>query len=365
MEEQTYSLRFITPAFLGNAEPNGAWRTPSVKALLKQWWRIVKTNELVNKALTPERLQRELREAEGRLFGHAWLTYRENNHEKAWAMHSQMLIGLEGWQSENKPGNLSAWRESDSKVQYLGYSPLIYNKVTKQAALKEKVNAAIQADETSTLHIAYRSREAEELLRTLQLIHWFGSIGNRSRSGWGSLTLEALTGIELERFEVLDQNHALLNAISRPLNECLELDWPHALGTDTNGKPLLWRTQQGSSQWRDTMKELARVKIALRTTFKFAPSRVHKVDRRPMLVYPVTNHPVTAWSNQAHLANQLRFKVIVSRDQFFGIAYHLPCGVPNELLGQPGHDRNWIQQQQLAVWQAVHDKLDREMRRIY
>ena len=34
----SYQLRFQTPAFLGNAQQQGQWRTPPFKALLRQWW---------------------------------------------------------------------------------------------------------------------------------------------------------------------------------------------------------------------------------------------------------------------------------------------------------------------------------------
>jgi len=34
------TVRFLTPAFLGDAEQNGRWRTPPFKALLRQWWRM-------------------------------------------------------------------------------------------------------------------------------------------------------------------------------------------------------------------------------------------------------------------------------------------------------------------------------------
>lgn len=38
----TYRVSFNTPAFLGNAEQQAQWRTPPFKALLRQWWRVVK-----------------------------------------------------------------------------------------------------------------------------------------------------------------------------------------------------------------------------------------------------------------------------------------------------------------------------------
>lgn len=40
MKELRYTVRFNTPAFLGNAEQAGQWRTPPFKALLRQWWRV-------------------------------------------------------------------------------------------------------------------------------------------------------------------------------------------------------------------------------------------------------------------------------------------------------------------------------------
>ncbi len=38
--EHRYTVRFLTPAFLGDAEQNGRWRTPPFKAQLRQWWRV-------------------------------------------------------------------------------------------------------------------------------------------------------------------------------------------------------------------------------------------------------------------------------------------------------------------------------------
>lgn len=40
MKTFRYRLIFSTPAFLGNASQQGQWRTPPVKALLRQWWRV-------------------------------------------------------------------------------------------------------------------------------------------------------------------------------------------------------------------------------------------------------------------------------------------------------------------------------------
>lgn len=46
MKKLEYTVRFTTPAFLGNAEQQAQWRTPPFKALIRQWWRIVKAPKL-------------------------------------------------------------------------------------------------------------------------------------------------------------------------------------------------------------------------------------------------------------------------------------------------------------------------------
>ena len=40
METRRYTLRFLTPAFLGGADQSGQWRTPPIKHLLRERWRV-------------------------------------------------------------------------------------------------------------------------------------------------------------------------------------------------------------------------------------------------------------------------------------------------------------------------------------
>ena len=348
--KQTCAIHFTTPAFLGDASQTGYWRTPPFKALLRDWWRIAVARDHGYD-------HGQIREAEGRLFGNAWLD-RE-------FQRSQVVLRLEDW----RQGKLMKWAEPEQKIAhpevkfpvdahlYLGYGPLNYNKATKKAAFADKVNAAIQAGEMNTLHIAGPHEFADRLEQTLQLIHWFGAVGGRARNGWGSLALVREGGTP----EGLAPNHSGLQAITRPWPDCLALEWPHALGRDAKGL-LIWRTQE-YGQWREVMKELAKIKIAFRTALKFTgPPK--SAERRHVLAYPVTNHPVQAWGHQARLANQLRFKVLRTGERLIGLAYHLPCGTPTELLQSLGKAQHSFQAQQLDVWQTVHAELDTLMNRL-
>jgi len=92
MVQQHYTLSFITPAFLGNAEQQGQWRTPPFKALLRQWWRVAA-------AKSHDYNHERLREAEGRLFGNAWI---ENDFRK-----SEVRLRLDAWDMGRLSSN--AW----------------------------------------------------------------------------------------------------------------------------------------------------------------------------------------------------------------------------------------------------------------
>src|SRR5690625_5559265 len=90
MATRSYQLRFLTPAFLGNAEQRAQWRTPPFKALLRQWWRVVYAAERHFKV----DLQ-AMRKAEGDLFGHAGLQHTSlRNKDSKQARQSLLRMRL-------------------------------------------------------------------------------------------------------------------------------------------------------------------------------------------------------------------------------------------------------------------------------
>ena len=370
MVKQSYTVRFVTPAFLGNAEQQGQWRTPPFKALLRQWWRVAAAKDYGYN-------HQRLREAEGRLFGNAWI-------EEAFCK-SKVRLRLDRW-DEGKLKK-SVWPGKDEKKLthpevtnkegktipvgaelYLGYGPLNYDKIQKRTILK--ANAAIQADDHAELRLAYPG-DLTILPAIIQLIHWFGTIGGRSRNGWGSLLLE---GNGLKILEGLNQSDSLLNNLALPMKQCLDYGWPHAIGKDKAGL-LIWVSKNPHDTWREAMVELAKTKIEFRTKLAFVKSK-GKLDRRHVLAYPVTNHSVNPWekykvagssgTRNGRLANQLRFKVTKNaKGKYLSLVYHMPCSIPGELLNTlETADRTWIVGQQIDIWQSVHAVLDHQMQRI-
>jgi len=336
MKTLDLELRYHTPAFPGNAEQNAQWRTPPFKAQLRQFWRMAYAAAkgfLVN--------INDMRTTEGRLFGNAWL-------ERDFC-RSRVRLRLDQW----NVGSLTRqqWRgcatvrhpEVRQLVPsdlYLGYGPVTLPRQSTAPTLKS--NAAIQAGEHARLSLAYPEEDAPLIERALRLMHHYGTVGGRSRNGWGSYSLALSSGeAPADAFAVPQ----------RAWKDCLGLDWPHAIGRDDEGA-LIWQTAP-HKDWRELMKTLATIRIGLRTRFRFTNgNNAPSPEERHWLSYPVTNHSVESWArNNARLPNTLRFKARPAAEGgLVCVIFHIPHLPPPAFAPNINAITN--------VWTEVHRFLD-------
>lgn len=336
MQICTYRMTFITPAFLGDAEQSGRWRTPPIKALLRQWWRVAYSAERGHRVDVSD-----MRRDEHKLFG----TVDGEAHR------SLLRLRLSRWDA----GGMASWDRLEAAPVphpevprpvgphlYLGYGPLVVN--AGQTSMKPG-KCAIAPGESAAVSLALpEDGQARTLLCALDLIDLYGAIGGRSRNGWGSFTL---------RRDGSGRAGEVLPEVSRDWQEALSFDWPHAIGTD--GRPLIWQTPP-CPDWRAAMRRLAQVKIALRTQpgFRFTtgPNATAPEDRH-WLAYPVTKHSVRSWGNGQRLPNTLRFRLrAVGDNQVAGVVFHMPCRPPDSFSSAT--------QTLTRVWRTVHSFLDDE-----
>jgi len=353
MKPVQYTVTFHTPAFLGDAQQNGRWRTPPFKAQLRQWWRVAYAAD--HNFCVDVKKMREMREEEGKLFGHAWLendmVERNGRLEKTAARKSKVRLRLNRWEE----GTLTSWQGLEQKTvfhpetqktgyqvgphAYLAYGPLDARGGTKLS----KPNAAIQAGESATLSLAYPEESATLIEQALWLMHRYGAVGGRSRNGWGSYELSSSASGRGAGGEGMPL---------RDWRDCLNLDWPHAIGKDEKGA-LIWQTTE-HDDWRQLMRTLAIIKIGLRTQFVFPSVKPPHPSPLPRhwLSYPITHHTTTAFDRNARLPNSLRFKVRRQGDKLVGVIFHMPCLPPAAF--NPNPHRSVIE----ATWKTVHDLLD-------
>jgi len=365
MKKLEYQISFTTPAFLGNAEQVGQWRTPPFKALLRQWWRIVYAPEV---GFDVSALRRD----EGKLFGVA--------ADGDGSRRAQVRLRLTGgWgfgdyrqledcgrvchpEVDNDKAGPACNGGPGRRIKaalYLGFGPVNTHGLARPPAI------APGPEHGNCLSIAVPEHHRDAIARAVELSAWFGTLGSRSRNGWGAIDIQPCADTKTPSIPPLSIQG--LEGVLRPIDQCLQLDWPHAIGTD-EGKPLVWQTRAGPS-WRKAIEELARIKVALRTQPALSLDKVPKgsFSARHLLAYPVTHHPVNGdgWGNQGRLANQIRFKVNQQNGVWRGLIVHLPCRLPAEMLvALPRPLRQKLDQEALAIWKAVHQVLDVNAERI-
>jgi CRISPR-associated protein Cmr1 len=355
----TYQVSFNTPAFLGNAEQQAQWRTPPFKAMLRQWWRVVKAPDVGYDHL-------RLLTLENALFGSAG--------DDDGGGRSQVQLRLSGWDvgtlARVPSGEMVSHNEVPSKQVganlYLGYGPI--GGQTRNAI---DVKAPAQL-----FKIRCPAEHAETLQKAMQLAAWFGTLGSRSRNGWGSIEIACAGGTPLLGFGALGANDSIQSIVpSLSLTNCLNQEWRHAVGTNNEGVPAIWRlfklgprnekgqtTLVNFASWEETMRELARIKIAVRTApyFKFqnGGNQGHPSPLpRHVLSYPAgSKHSVSAnnWGQSGRMANQVLFKVHRRETGFVATIAHFPTRIPLHMTGR------FQLPDQIAVWQEVHRLLDAE-----
>lgn len=344
--KRDYTLELVTPAFLGGADQSAEWRTPAIKALIRQWWRVAyvaKHGINVN----------AMREAEGRLFGTV-------NGE---ASQAKVRIRIGEW----KVGNLTQMPAGGqvrhpevgnggrniNAFLYLGYGPLA-NAGTGVTLNKERALSTQQSNSLTIIGNSLTQDEWKLIDQTMHYIALFGTIGGRSRNGWGSLSIK-------QNNQTLATLDNLRNIPNKPLAQCLQQDWPSSIGS-YNNQPLIW---QGTvcTTWEAALNSLAAVKIGFRTNLDFNNGHTPTPESRHFIAYPVTNHSVSSWVNQKRqplrLPNSLRFKVFKqANNQFVPLAFHLPHQLPDVFSHKPTNN------ELTQVWQQVYAQLDASMIRI-
>lgn len=363
MKALEYTVSFATPAFLGNSQQQAQWRTPPFKALLRQWWRITAA-----KAHHYE--HRSMRESEGDLFGNAWLTDAQGRPSYR---KSRVSLRLDYWDRGNLasqawPGgpmkSVATTANGKGSVRadlYLGFGP-VRPQSKKERRTSITIVGAIGTDRTAVLRLF--PDESEEVRKAIQLIAWFGTIGGRSRNGWGSLSFVSTNGSP-HITPVPKGNDPMLQAVGREWSQCLDIDWPHALGMQ-EGRPLIWLSKPHDT-WREAMGCLANVRVEVRRTAKslVGPNYIGGIH---LLGYPAgrkwevqefkKDHPYGG-NKEGRLATQLRFKVCATPEGLVAVVFHLPHRFPDVLRDRLSREQQrWLEDHEQRVWEAVHKTLN-------
>ncbi len=358
-EELKFTVEFITPCFLGGATGNAEIRTAPFKNLIRRWWRIVNGN------LSPE----ELWQKEAELFGST------EKNPKLGKSFGKSKVVVEIIEDESKysyqRNNQLRFPEKTIKhpevsrpmsfETYLGMGPIFWNKEKKITEYKffpinefipeirninPKTRQEIVSDASGYISMILRipENERDSFIKILTYINYFGSIGSRSRNGWGSININPLSDFNLLKPKDIKESSVLWNNL---IDVSCDKKYPSAIARDEMGL-LCWGTPQRNT-WEEAMYDAAKIYCALRTSFKFTgDSKV--MSSRHLLGYPITHHEYDRWPvKNTRLPSQLYIKINMNQGKYRALITHIPNLIPLD---------GFTVEKQQTIWTKVHNFLD-------
>lgn len=172
MDTITFNCRFITPTFLGGADPKGTpeLRGPSLKGALRFWWRAQGGISEIKK----------LRERELEIFGGVDSSNARRASFTIRVSHQEFITG------ETLPESRTSVRNKNFKVnifEYLAYG--IYDQ--KERKLNRNF---VQSGQQFQVKFSFSSANYKsEVLSAFRSLSLFGGIGTKSRNGYGKFEI--------------------------------------------------------------------------------------------------------------------------------------------------------------------------------
>ena len=334
-ETAEFTVEVLTPMFLGGADGDAELRAAPLKNAVRYWWRITQ-GELSHEKML---------EKEQKLFG--GVTDKATRSLVDVVVTGSVRTGnKKKIASIGKKVNPEANNKNVPLSTYLGMGPVDFNGIYTKTR--------ILPGEKFTVSVAYPKEHKNNIIGALSLFAEFGSLGARSRNGWGSFNFLPMndTISLLPRKKLLEKHGEELTEIFK-----VGKKYPFKLGI-SNEQPLLWKIGKGN-MWEDAMKLAGESYMDLRQKALPFPKATPKgVQKRHILGYPVTKHKVETWEENrknGRMPSQLRIIIRKTGNNYNAYFFHLPHKIPKPWDSSLGSE--------LSVWQKIHNYLDENFER--
>ncbi len=183
MQTITFELETITPMFMGGYnQTEFELRPPSLKGLLRFWWRAYYWGNWGNeKQLTLH----ELQEREGEIFG----TATDNGKKSPFSLRvdSSRLTPIRTLFGENKKHTVYEKNKPPCNIlEYLAYGP--YERHSRLG--RDYAPVGSQFSLAITLH---DGTVIDDVIKSVYLLSVFGAIGSKAHNGFGNFTIKQVT----------------------------------------------------------------------------------------------------------------------------------------------------------------------------
>jgi CRISPR-associated protein Cmr1 len=178
MESITFTLETITPLFIAGADDKTSeLRPPSIKGMMRFWWRAYKYPQLLNPS--QEEKIKELSKLEGKIFGSS----KEGGGKSSFSLRILCDVPISSNLNKFPKHNIQVTTSKGKSfhiniLEYMAYGTYEYK--------KGQLNPGTRV--TILLNIL-DNKYKDEILKSLYFWSAFGSLGARARNGFGNFSV--------------------------------------------------------------------------------------------------------------------------------------------------------------------------------
>jgi CRISPR-associated protein Cmr1 len=234
MREILAEYEITTPMFLGGGDPqNVDLRPPSIKGVLRFWWRAIKWGDCLKETDSELEALKKLHRLEADLFGSTAAPGVDSGQ-------ARFFIKVKSFESGGIENNWPVGNQGGAA--YLGYG---LTDVDKKAIRLGKFTLSLVLKKSVT------PDQEEQLKKVLKLWGFLGGLGSRSRRGFGSVAIKSLNK---ENFEFKDEEDYFKSISS--LMDSFQLAPKTPIFTAVNTAMTIVTLGQSSKDYQTLMNKL-------------------------------------------------------------------------------------------------------------
>lgn len=328
-----YEIEVLTPMFLGGADQNGELRAAPFRNAIRTFYRVVKGEAVLEK-------ERELfggldLNPGGKLTQKSKLQIQVFSEGNIELMAEKTMPALGEMHNKESPGKPA------KKAAYLGLGPVAFN-----GSLAKK---PIKPGQKFNLVVRYPKSVENDFNAAVSMFVHFGSLGARSRNGWGSFSCSPLDGT----INILSSNelHDKYGKQFSTIFQSSQNIYPHALSL-VGDKKLIWQLGESYASWENAMSAGAEAYMNLKHNMQIGAGGPHD---RHLIGYPLMNHPATKEGRNERMPSQIHIIIRKNDGKYICFFMHLAHPISGNLRG---YFDNLNRQKE--VFEKMHKYLDSE-----
>ncbi len=283
MSQIEFKIETVTPMFTSGADQKPfELRPPSVKGLMRFWWRAYYWGKNSND-MSSEDLLHQMKDREGKIFGTASGKKPQKSSFSVRITPSEMQGTLEPFPKRPVKASSGGRTFNINILEYLAYGTYAYQKGKGNVFHRKYLPAG--SEFSVLLNITDKTVE-EEIITSFYLLSSFGGIGAKSRNGFGNFTIKKIN-IETDEQQVslIKLNYLLPFPDGKFFNQIRNKNIPPytAFSKHPENPMKIFKLKNAYKSWDECLAKLGEIY----RTGKLKLDQPHTCEKRQYIASPI------------------------------------------------------------------------------